>query len=95
MKYGGLDGMKPGFVRDLRKAGFRSIESFSVDFDIPYSHEGWRGRMRASAGVAGSLSPDEVRAFDADLGAVLASDFPQDPLPVPHCLFAVMGRKAG
>lgn len=93
--YGGLDGMKPGFVRDLRKAGLRSIESFSVDFDIPYSHEGWRGRMRASAGVSGSLSPDEVRAFDADLGAVLARDFPQDPLPVPHCLFAVMGRKAG
>ncbi|WP_119302911.1 class I SAM-dependent methyltransferase [Dongia deserti] len=91
--YGGLDGMKPSFVRDLRTAGFQPIESFSVDFDIPYSHEGWRGRMRASAGVSGSLSPDEVRAFDAELGAMLARDFPQDPLRVPHCLFAVMGRK--
>jgi SAM-dependent methyltransferase len=93
--YGGLDGMKPPFVRDLRKAGFQSIESFTIDFDIPYSHEGWRGRMRASAGVSGSLTPDEVSAFDAELGALLAREFPQDPLLVPHCLFAVMGRKGG
>lgn len=92
--YGGLDGVKPGFVRDLRVAGFQAIESFSVDFDIPYSHEGWRGRMRASAGVSGSLSPDQVQAFDAELAAMLARDFPQQPIPVAHCLFAVMGRKA-
>lgn len=93
--YGGLDGMKPSFVRDLRAAGFRAIESFSVDFDIPYSHEGWRGRMRASAPIGGSLDADGVRAFDAELGAMLARDFPQDPIQVPHCLFAVMGKKGG
>ena len=91
--YGGLDGMKPAFVRDLRVAGFRAIESFSVDFDIPYSHEGWRGRMRASAAVSGSLSPDQVRAFDAELDAMLAREFPEQPMQVAHCLFAVMGRK--
>jgi SAM-dependent methyltransferase len=93
--YGGLDGMKPGFVCDLRTAGFRAIESFSVDFDIPYSHEGWRGRMRASAGISGSLSPDQVQAFDAELGAMLAQDFLHQPMQVAHCLFAVTGRKAG
>jgi SAM-dependent methyltransferase len=93
--YGGLDGMKPSFVRDLRKAGFQSIESVSVDFDIAYSHEAWRGRMRASAAISGSLSPDEVRAFDAELSAMLVRKFPEDPLQVPHCLFALMGRKSG
>ena len=92
--YGGLDGMKPAFVRDLRAAGFRSIESFSIDFEIPYSHEGWRGRMRASAGVSGSLAPDQVQAFDAELAAMLTQDFPDQPMPVTHCLFAVFGRKA-
>jgi SAM-dependent methyltransferase len=91
--YGGLDGMKPTFVRDLRAAGFQSIESFSIDFEIPYSHEGWRGRMRASAAVSGSLTPDQVQAFDAELAAMLAREYPQQPMQVAHCLFAVFGRK--
>ncbi len=91
--FGGLDGLKPSHVRDLRTAGFRSIESFSVDFDIPYDHEGWRGRMRASAAISGSLGSDAVQAFDAELAVMLARDFPQQPMPVAHCLFAVFGRK--
>ncbi|HEY1382845.1 MAG TPA: methyltransferase domain-containing protein [Dongiaceae bacterium] len=90
----GLDGLKPGFVRDLRRAGFRSIESFSVDYDIPYDHEGWRGRMRASAGIAASLPPDQVQAFDAELGAMLARDFPGQPMQVAHCVWVSFGQKA-
>jgi hypothetical protein len=77
----------------LRAAGFQSIESFSVDFDIPYTHEGWRGRMRASAGISASLPPDQVRAFDEELGAMLAQEFPGQPMPVPHCLHVAFGRK--
>lgn len=92
--FGGLDGMKPGFVRDLRAAGFHDVESFSVDFDIPYGHEAWRGRLRASAAVSGSLQPDAVAAVDAELAAMLARDFPQQPMPVAHCVFALWGKKA-
>jgi len=91
----GLDGLKPGFVRDLRAGGFHSIESVSVDYDIPYDHEGWRGRMRASAGIAASLAPDQVRAFDAELAAMLTQDFPGQPMHVPHCVSVAFGRKAG
>jgi SAM-dependent methyltransferase len=91
--YGGLDGMTPFAIHDLRAAGFRAIESFAVDFEIPYSHEGWRGRMRASAGVSGSLAPDQVKAFDEELAAMLARDFPQQPMAVTHCLYAAFGRK--
>jgi SAM-dependent methyltransferase len=91
----GLDGLKPGFVRDLRAAGFQSVESFSADHDIAYTHEGWRGRMRASAGIAASLPPDQVQAFDAELGAMLARDFPAQPIPVAHCVWASFGRKGG
>ena len=60
--FGGLDGMTPGAVRDLRAAGFGAIESFSVDFEIPDTHEGWRGRMRASAGISGSLAAEQVQS---------------------------------
>lgn len=93
--FGGLDGLKPGFVRDLRVAGFRDIESFSVDIDIPYSRDAWRGRLRASAAVSGSLPPEKVEAVDAELAAMLARDYPAEPLQVPHCVFALWGKKAG
>ena len=91
--FGGLDGMTPCAVRDLRTAGFGAIESFSVDFEIPYTHDGWRGRMRASAGVSGSLAPAQVKAFDEELADMLAQEFPQQPLQVTHCLYAAFGRK--
>ena len=32
-----------------------SRESASLDYDIPYSPEAWRGRIRGSAGIAASL----------------------------------------
>ncbi len=93
--FGGLDGLKPAFVRDLRAAGFTGIESFTVDFDIPYSRDAWRGRLRASAAISGSLPADRVPAVDQDLAAMLARDYPQEPLQVAHCLSAVWGRKEG
>jgi SAM-dependent methyltransferase len=92
--FGGLDGMQPHAVRDLRVGGFQSIETFSADLMIPYSHEGWRGRMRASAPISGSLDPVQVQAFDAELAAMLTKDFPEEPLQAAHCMFTAFGRKA-
>lgn len=78
----------------LAAGGFMARESFSVDYDIPYSPEAWRGRIRASAGIAPSLSAAEVEKFDAELAALLAKDFPGDPIPVPHRMVVVWGQKA-
>ena len=91
--YGGLDGMQRHAVRDVRSGGFQSVETFSVDIEIAYSHEGWRGRMRASAPISGSLGAEQVQAFDAELATMLARDFAREPLQATHCLFAVFGRK--
>jgi SAM-dependent methyltransferase len=83
-----------GFLQDLALAGFGHRESFSVDYDITYSHEAWRGRIRASAGIsAASLSPEEVAAFDAEHAAMLARDFPGEPMQVPHRVVASWGKK--
>lgn len=71
-------------------AGFRDIETFSVDLDAPYSHEAWRGRIRASAGVGASLSAERVAQFDRELARMLRERFPEDPLAVPHRLFALV-----
>jgi SAM-dependent methyltransferase len=88
-KMAGGTGMHPRWLADLATAGFAGIETFSFDVDVPYSHEGWRGRIRASAGVAASLTPDEVVAFDEDLARLLASDFPQEPIAAAHRVWAV------
>ena len=89
---GGL-GMHPAFTVELAVAGFAKLESFSFDLPAWYTHEAWRGRIRASAGVAATLGPDAVAAFDAEHAAMLASDFPQDPLPVHHRVWVLIARK--
>ena len=87
----GGTGMYPQWMRDLGEGGFQQIESFTFDIDTPYSHEAWRGRVRASAGIgASSMSSDRVAQFDADLAAILAEKFPE-PMAVLHRIFAAIG----
>src|SRR5579871_3963363 len=77
---------------DLATADFTQIESFAFDFTVPYSHEAWLGRIRASAGVAASISPDQVERFNDAHRTILTRDFPAEPLQVPHRVFAVSGH---
>lgn len=92
-RFGGGSGLYPRWLRDAAEAGFAGIETFSRDVVVPYGHEAWRGRIRASAGVGGSLSPAEVDRFDAELAQLLTRDFPETPLDVPHRLWAMLGQK--
>lgn len=85
-------GIYPSWFADLSRAGFADVESFSFDVSIPYSHEGWLGRIRASTGVGASLSPEAVERFTAAHRELLLRDFPDEPLLVPHRVFAVFGR---
>lgn len=90
--FGGGNGCHPEWLPGLGAAGFSDIETFSFDHAAPYSHEGWRGRIRASAGVAATLSVAEVQRFDAELAAILQARFPREPLAVPHRVFAIVAR---
>jgi hypothetical protein len=45
----------------------------------------------ASSGVAASLPPG-VERFDTEHRELLLRDFPDEPLLVPHRVFAVFGR---
>ncbi len=90
-RFGGGLGIYPKWPRDIAMAGFQDIETFSFDMDAIYSHEAWRGRIRASAGVGASLSPEAVAIFDEELRAMLAERFPEDPMRVLHRVFAVIG----
>jgi hypothetical protein len=91
-KMSGGRGMYSRWLSDVAIAGFHDIETFSFDIFVPYSHEAWRGRIRASAGIAASLPPEQVTRFDSALQTLLHEHFPADPLSVHHRVFAVVCR---
>lgn len=94
-KLGNNSGIYPGFLADAAEGGFTNLETFSFDVDVSYTHEAWRGRTRASAGIGASLPPDDVARFDAELGAALQEGWPQEPLVVPHRVWAMKADWAG
>ena len=91
-RYAGGNGVNPQAMVDLAAAGFTDIESFSYDVGVRYSHIAWRGRMRASAGVAAVLEPARVAAFDTALERMLAVRFPADPLSILHRVWVMRAR---
>lgn len=71
----------------VREAGFTALQSQAWELDVPWSHEAWRGRMRACNGVLKMTEP--LRAdFDAAHAAMLAARFPE-PVVVRHEVFAL------
>lgn len=85
-------GIYPRWLRNVGDAGFTRIETFSFDVQLPYSHEAWRGRVRASSAVGARLPKDKVAGFDERLKRELAARY-ADPLAVPHRVWAVIARK--
>lgn len=92
-KMSGGVGVYPHWLTDMGRAGFTDIETRSFDVMQPYSHEAWRGRIRASAGVKASLDADAVARFDAAHADMLRAGFPDEPLMIPHRVWWVIGRK--
>lgn len=88
---GGGTGLYPQWLMDLATGGFDRIETFSFDVEQPYSHEAWRGRIRASAGVKASLDQAAIERFDRALAEMLSAQFPDDTLLVPHRIWVASG----
>ena len=85
-------GFNPAWGWEAMDQGFSVESAFSYVEAIPYSHEAWRGRIRASAGVGASLPDDKVADFDRAHEALLKARFPQDPLAIEHRISAVLAR---
>lgn len=82
----------PEWVAELTRAGFDDVSMVDFELDVAFTHEAWRGRMRSSNGVAGSLPAAQVAAYDADLAELLRERFPEEPLVVPHRIWAMVAR---
>jgi hypothetical protein len=81
---GGGDGRYPIWQAHLEGAGFADFHEDEIDIDAAYSHQDWLGRIRASAGVGGTLAPADVEAFDHAHAAMLNARFADEPLAIPH-----------
>ena len=62
---------------------FRLKGMFFYDEEIPFTHESWRGRIRACRGVGAALDKDQTRAFDEAHRLFLDAEVP-DPFAVLH-----------
>ncbi len=91
---GGGSGIYPAWFRDLSLGGFANLESFSFDVVVPYSHDDWRGRIRASAAIGATLPEDSVKRFDKGLAGTLKARYPNEPLDIPHRVWVLIGRRA-
>lgn len=92
-RFGQGQGIYGAWLADLERADFRELETFSFDTVLPYTREAWAGRIRASAPIGGTLTPEAVAAFDAEHRSRLAAAFGADPLQVPHRVFVALGRR--
>jgi SAM-dependent methyltransferase len=86
-------GFRFAWAEDLTAVGLVIVDRFEFEHSEPYTHEGWRGRIRASAGVSASLKPAAVDTFDREHADLLRAQFPQEPLAVPHRVRAIVARK--
>lgn len=81
----------PEWLDDLSAAGFRDFEAFAFSAPLAYSRDGWVGRMRANGRVA-AMDAAAAAAWEAELRRRLAERFPDEPLIVPHRVFALIAR---
>jgi SAM-dependent methyltransferase len=89
----GNNGISQEQIWQLTCSQFEGIESYSHDQMLGFTHEDWRGRLRACNGVGASLSPEEIKGVDQDFQVRLERDFPGE-ISVLHRIFVATGTCA-
>ena len=84
-------GINGQVLRDLQISGFCGIESFSFDTKIEFACDAWRGYIRTTSAVGASMTPEDLKRFDAEHEALLRDC--DEPLSIPHRVFVVVARK--
>lgn len=83
----------PDWTADLARAGLTAWEAFAYTTTLTYTHEAWRGRVRASAGVGPVMDAPALARFDAAMHAMLdEATGGAEEFPVGHKIFALVAR---
>lgn len=77
------NGFPVDWFREWEDAGFDLVDEWTFEYSVPFSHEGWRGRVQALSFVI-SLSAEKKKQLDEYLKGLLDQEFPHHPLVVTH-----------
>ena len=90
----GNTGISAHWIDDLQSPELRLVEQFSYDHLQPFTHEGWRGRIRTCNGVgSGGMDAATVRRFDEELRQMLAAEYGNDTVFIEHRVWCVIVKK--
>lgn len=72
------DTVHPVWVPDQYRKNFELLSQEEFRVAIPFSRDGWHGRMRASRGVGASMSPEQLSAWDKEHMEMLEKIAPEN-----------------
>lgn len=88
-----VNGCDPLIIDQLVAGDLFFLEQFCYDHPEEFSHEKWLGRIRTCNGVgSGSLTSQQVQAFNKELGQLMQDKYPHQPIPIYHRVFAVIAQ---
>src|SRR5262245_4190427 len=85
-------GFRMSWADDLPQEMFTVVGRRLEPLEIAYTQEGWRGRIRASAGVSASMAPERIPIFDRAHAEQLRQTYGDGELKVPHKLYLFVAR---
>lgn len=68
----------PVNVSEFVHKQFEVVSHEEYDVDVPFTREGWNGRVKACRGVGASLSPEEVALWEKEHMALLRQMTPEE-----------------
>lgn len=77
------DTVHPVLVPDQYLKNFELLSREEFRVDIPFTREGWHGRMRACRGVGASMAPEQLSAWNKEHMEMLEKDA-QESFMVKH-----------
>ena len=85
-------GFRMGWAEELPPDRFAILDRLDEPLQIAYTQDGWRGRIRASAGVSASMAPEIIPLFDREHEGLLREAYGDAVLAVPHRLYMFIAR---
>ena len=71
------DTVHPVWVPEVYLKNFVLLSQKEFRVDIPFTRDGWHGRMRACRGVGASMSPEQLAAWDREHWEMLEQNAPE------------------
>jgi ubiquinone/menaquinone biosynthesis C-methylase UbiE len=85
------NGFPACWFNEWEQAGFKLIDSWQLDYEVSFTHEGWRGRVRSLSWIA-EFDFETRKHLDAELDYYLRENHPHEPIVIPHeCSVVFLG----